>query len=440
MRASLIVLACSLISTVRAQSPIQSGPMVGYSEMKEVVLWVQTTRSVDVAFGYSPENGNHEFMTSTSRSSAENAFVVKLICDSVDEGTTYDYRVFINGLPIQLDRKLDFETQKMWRWREDPPSFTFAIGSCAYVNEEKYDRPGKPYGSDYQIFETLSDTDPNFMIWMGDNTYLREADWYSRTGILRRNTHTRSLPEIQDFLGHVHHYATWDDHDYGPNNSDRSFRNKADTKEAFDLFWANPTSGLKGEGVTTMFQWADMDFFMLDNRWFRNANRRFDIDTADRSVLGEAQMQWLFDQLSTSYAPYKFVIMGGQFLNTHAGYETMMDLSPTERQRIIDFIYETDLEGVVFLTGDRHHSEISVLEADGKPRIYDVTISPLTAGTAWDKAIEEPNSLRVDGTWVNSHCFGLFEVTGPRKERKLNLRVIDADGKELFTFDLSREN
>ncbi|MDW8296496.1 MAG: alkaline phosphatase family protein, partial [Raineya sp.] len=36
---------------------LQSGPMVGYSEMKEVLLWVQTKSSAKVKFAYW-EKGN----------------------------------------------------------------------------------------------------------------------------------------------------------------------------------------------------------------------------------------------------------------------------------------------------------------------------------------------------------------------------------------------
>lgn len=422
------------------QVNIQSGPMVGYSEMMEVALWVQTTGPAAVHIGYTPKGGEHEFVTESVKTKKSTAFTAKLICDSVQEGTEYTYRVFINAELVQLNRPLNFETQKLWQWREDPPAFSFAIGSCLYVNEEEVDRLGKPYGSNYEILTVLNEADPNFMLWMGDNTYLREVDWYSRTGIFHRYSHTRALPELQELLGHMHHYSTWDDHDFGPNNSDRSYRDKDITKEAFDLFWANPSSGLNNEGVTTLFQWADMEYFLLDNRWFRNSNRRTDIDSMDRVVLGQEQIQWLFDNLVNSYAPYKFVVMGGQFLNTTDSHENMIHLAPGERQQIIDFIYEHDIEGVIFLTGDRHHSELSVLEKKDEPRIYDVTISPLTAGTAWDKSIEEPNTLRVDNTWINKHCFGVFEVSGPRKERNLFLKVVGLEGKILWEYDLSRDD
>ena len=42
---------------------------------------------------------------------------------------------------------------------------------------------------------------PDLMLWLGDNTYLREVDWYTRTGFIHRYTHTRSLPELQPLPG-----------------------------------------------------------------------------------------------------------------------------------------------------------------------------------------------------------------------------------------------
>jgi hypothetical protein len=119
-----------------------------------------------------------------------------------------------------------------------------ATGSCAYINEAAYDRPGNPYGSEYEIFEAINESKPDFMIWLGDNMYLREPDWNSWTGITKRWTHSRSVPEMQPLLASAHHYAIWDDHDYGPNNSDRGWWNKNQTYEAFQLFWANPSYGI----------------------------------------------------------------------------------------------------------------------------------------------------------------------------------------------------
>ena len=47
------------------------------------------------------------------------------------------------------------------------PEFSFLAGACSYFNEPIYDRPGKPYGSDSSIFETMAKEKAAFMLWLG---------------------------------------------------------------------------------------------------------------------------------------------------------------------------------------------------------------------------------------------------------------------------------
>ena len=89
---------------------------------------------------------------------------------------------------------LRFRTPALWRYRTDPPPLRIAIASCFYVNEPAFDRPGTPYGSSFEILAAITARRPDVMVWLGDNTYMREADWYTRTGILHRYTHTRHSP------------------------------------------------------------------------------------------------------------------------------------------------------------------------------------------------------------------------------------------------------
>ena len=270
--------------------------------------------------------------------------------------------MFINDEKVELPYKLEFRTQELWQWRQDPPAIRFVIGSCLYINETEYDRPGTPYGDNYEVLNHIYEKSPEFMVWMGDNTYLREADWLARSSILARYTHTRSTPFLQPLLGSTHHYATWDDHDYGPNNSDRSWWNKETTLEAFKLFWANPSYGVMGqEGVTTFFQWGDLDFYMMDDRYYRSPEHR---TNTDREILGDKQVEWLIDALTSSWAPFKFVVIGTQFLNPNAGGENH-SMYPAERKKILDKIAAENIPGVIFLTGDVHRSEVTKIERQG---------------------------------------------------------------------------
>ena len=284
---------------------INSGPMVGYSKKTEVALWIQTTQSVDVGFKYWEINKPQEFfLTETITTSKNNGFTATLMADKVSPGNIYNYIPMINNNPIKLDYQLEFQTQAHWEYRTEPPNFSFAAGSCSYNNEPQYDRPGKSYGGDYFIFNSILNKNPDFMLWLGDNVYFREPD-DSRTGVYHRYTHDKSIPELQGLLGSVHHYAIWDDHDYGPNDSDKSFIHKDITLQAFKDFYANPSYGLDDVGITTQFQWADIDFFLLDNRFFRTSKH---LKTSKKEILGQKQIDWLINSLIYSKAPFKIMV------------------------------------------------------------------------------------------------------------------------------------
>ncbi|HNG90296.1 MAG TPA: alkaline phosphatase D family protein, partial [Saprospiraceae bacterium] len=318
------------------QQMLQNGPMLGYVDMREALIWVQTKQSAWVSIEYT-EVGEHlsrSFMTTPIRTEAAHAFTAKCIADQVQPGRSYTYRVLINGTALKFAYPTEFKTQPLWQWRSDPPAFTLATGSCAYVNEEEYDRPGTPYGSDYQIFTSLAKQRPDLMLWLGDNVYYREPDWNTRTGMVHRYTHDRALPELQPLLASTAHYAIWDDHDYGPNDSDGTWTHKEMAWEVFRDFWGNPTFGVDGrKGCSTRFQYADVDFFLLDNRYFRSPN--FCRTCTGRSSLGQEQMDWLIGSLTASYAPFKIVAVGGQVLTDDSHHETAFHFFPAERDTLL---------------------------------------------------------------------------------------------------------
>lgn len=411
------------------QSLLQSGPMLGYSEMREVMLWVQTKEAAEVQFVYWPKGKvDQKMKTEKIRTSLDKAFVAKIVANEVEPSTTYAYQVEINGQTLEFAYPTEFRTQPLFQYRTDAPDFKMAIGSCAYVNEEKYDRPGKPYGGGYRIFKSIRAQNPDAMLWLGDNIYLREADWYTQTGIHKRYTDARSLAVLQPLLASTHHYAIWDDHDFGPNDSDRSFIHKDKTLNAFKLFWGNPTYGLPdSKGITSFFQFHDIDFFLLDNRYHRSPNKR---KTGERTILGKEQLEWLIDALAYSKSPFKMVAIGGQVINNAAVFENYANHHKGERDYLLKRIEEEGIKGVIFLSGDRHHTEMSSYTNDAGNVLYDITVSPLTSGSG--RGADEPNTNRVDGTFVGQRNYGTLEFTGPRGERKLIVRVFDNEGNELW--------
>ena len=434
----IIALLFSFFQLFSQKNMLQSGPMVGYSDMFEVMLWAQTKKEAAVKIIYynlnAPEK-NHT--TNTVVTKKENAYTAHLLADEVEPGLLYNYDLYINDKKISFDYKTQFQTQKLWKWRTDAPDFSFATGSGAYINEPAYDRPGKGYGGDYQIYESIADKKPDFMLWLGDNTYLRESDWNTKTGILHRYTNTRSTKEMQKLLATTHNYAIWDDHDFGPNDSDQSFWNKNETLSGFKLFWANPSYGIADtKGAITFFNWGDCDFFLLDNRYYRDPDK---LISDDKTQLGKKQKEWLKNALTYSDAKFKFIVLGGQFLTTGGAYEVFTNFGYSkERTEIIEFIYKQNIKNVIFLTGDRHHSEISVLKNRYKPTIYDITTSPFTSHHASENK-DEVNSLRIKGSLINQRNFSVLSISGTNDRRILKINFYDSDGKPIYNYEITPE-
>jgi alkaline phosphatase D len=429
-RISLVFLFGLFELTISAQS-IASGPMVGYSAMMEVGLWVQLTEESQVAIKYWPIGDELLARNSKSYTSIDDNWnTIHIPIQKLEPGTTYSYQLIINGSIIKPKSEQQFKTQTLWQHRTDPPEISFAIGSCAYVGEVAYDRPGKPYGGGYEIFESIHRDHPDFMVWLGDNTYLREVDWDSKSGIYHRYSHTRALAELQPLLANVHHYAIWDDHDYGPNDSEGSYALKDVTKQAFKDFWYNPNYGIgNSEGVTGNFTWGDCEFFLLDNRWYRTPQ------VIDGHILGSIQMEWLQNALLSSKASFKFICIGGQVLSDAAIFENHA-VFEKERTALLNMIEKFQIKNVVFLDGDRHHSEMSKLELENDNIVYDITSSPLSSG-AYDHS-DEPNNNRIKDAIIGERNYTILKVTGPYKNRKVHISFKDVKGKELYNYTIHK--
>lgn len=420
----------SFVSIEISAQFIKSGPMLGYNTLREVGIWVQLESQGYVHIKYWPADNDIEAKTSeTFYSENYKANTATLAITNLEPGTKYNYKVIVDDLESPTAPIYSFTTQKLWHWREDPPDFNFLAGSCVYINETKYDRPGTPYGKDMSIFTSMSEEDAEFMVWLGDNNYLREVDWNSRSGIYHRYTHSRNVKELQPLLANMHHYAIWDDHDYGPNDSDRTYWHKDITREAFEDFWANPNYGVMGlEGITGSFIWNDCQFFMLDNRWYRTP------ESAEGTILGERQIEWLIDALRFSKASFKFICIGGQVLSDVKLYENYA-VYGAERAKLLHLIDDYDIKNVVFLTGDRHHSEVSLYNTPDGNAIYDITSSPITSG-AYDHS-DEPNNFRLkDDAIIGENNYAVLEVSGTSKNRKLKVVFKDVKGKKIKEYKL----
>ena len=438
MTVRLSLLVFLFVSSLKTFAQVVAGPMLGYSEMREVLLWIQTEKAQLVKFNYweKGSNGPH-YSTETVLTNKDNYFIAKIIAEEVLPGKVYEYELILNKKKQNFPYPLEFKTQTLWQYRTDPPTFKFTAGSCVYTNQPEFDRPGRPYGYTYDIFNKIYDQKPDFMVWGGDNVYLREVDWNTRSGIYKRYMDFKRQPELQKLWANTHHYATLDDHDFGPNDSDRAYWGKNWSLNAFKDNWGNPNYIFENEAVTGTFFWEDCQFFILDDRSFRAPNYLRD---SSKAYFGDKQLQWLIDALAGSNAPFKFVVTGGQVINPNALFENMSTF-PVERRKLLDAIEKNKISGVFFLTGDRHHTILRKLERPGNYPIYDLTLSSLTSGIAKPTPEELQTADVVPGTLVDDlQNFGILEVSGKRTDRVLKINVVDNTGKNRWDYTINAKD
>lgn len=417
---------------------IVSGPMLGQVELRDAKIWLEVAPSVkNVILAYNKKGSAAKTTVFYKGALGNNFNPVQFTVGGLEPNTTYQYQIVVDGKATKA--KGEFTTKDLWQWRKPAPDFSFITGSCSYFNEPQYDRPGKPYGGDSSIFQTMAKEKAAFMLWLGDNWYTREVDYYSEWGLWYRAHHDRKAPVLQNFLKAMPHYATWDDHDYGPNDIGKNYILKEEAREVFKKYWANPSYGHDDEGIYTMISYGDADIFLCDDRWWRSDDGIKDSlngqPNPNKRMLGEKQMAWLKNSLLYSNAVFKIIVIGSQVLNPVSTYDKLKDF-PAEYYELTNFLSEHKLNGVLFLTGDRHHSEIIKVPRPGTYPLYDITVSPLTSGTHKFSEPEANNPYRVFGLDEKQN-YGRFSFSGEKNKRKLTVEFFGIKGEKLGEWSIN---
>jgi alkaline phosphatase D len=445
MKISICFAAASLFFAHSfAQKPIVAGPMPGYVELRTAKIWVQFAANVkEAGIHYKPAGKKQSSLLSKQIQLPGGEFnTAVFIITALDPGTTYSYYITAGANKKFIDSGV-VTTQDVWQFRKPAPAFSFLAGGCAYFNEPgPYDRPGDPPGKDSSIFETMANEKAAFMLWTGDNWYTRYPDYSSDWGLHYRASRDRSLPVLQKFLRSMSHYAIWDDHDYGPNNADKSYVFKDASRDVFVKYWANPSYGANKEGTYSMFTYNDVDFFLLDGRWFRSNDEMKDSLNGEvnkeKKMFGDQQMDWLKNALLFSnnnvFTKFRVIVAGSQVLNQVSLVDAMR-MYRGEYNELMSFLQDNKINGVIFLTGDRHHTEILKLERKNAYTLYDITISPLTSNPARTRGAEVNNPARVSKE-IDVQNYGRFSLSGEGKERKLTVEILGVKGELLDTWSV----
>ncbi len=399
---------------------LESGPMQGYPSENSVSIWVLVK--------------DCEQMNWIIRS-GEQRIDLKVEFEA-DEQPVDGYRSIsreIEGLnpnkqyklDISLDGEMVVQGKELIMPSQTSPDFSFLVGSCADYHKATT-KAILPVGS-YDIFRRMSRVEADFMLWTGDHLYYKKDDWNSYENMFRKFVEMRTKDQMKQFLTAMPQVGTWDDHEYGPDNSGKSFEGKQDARKIYSQFWGNPYYGENDQGIYSNFTHQDCEFFLTDVRYFRDVQ-----DQPGCKMLGDQQMDWLKKVLKSSRATFKFVVVGTQAINTYTVSEGYCRY-PEERQQLLDYIKEAEIEGVIFLSGDRHFAELYRLKSEECYPLYDFTSSPLSSFskvTPWRK--ERDGVTNVPDTFYGRQNFGKVSVIGPIGKRKCKLELFDNKNKQIW--------
>jgi len=103
---------------------------------------------------------------------------------------------------------------------------------------------------------------------------------------------------------------------------------------------------------------------------------------------------------------------------------------PHERDDILDWIREKRIEGVMFVSGDRHLSELMRYEPETGYPLYELTASP-AGNRSFPNGLEQPNPIRLGG-YSQGFNYGLLDIDTMSSPATLTFRLKDADGREVL--------
>lgn len=438
--------AASMDMTASAtrQPALTSSPLAGHFTSDTVRLWLQANAATKATVSWWPEKSTASDANKLELALTEkNASSAIATVTGLKPDTRYRYAIALDGKPSALLGSLRTAPAP----GSAPADFRVYLGSCAYT--EAMSSNGKPYGDEFHIFDTIAaqiqaDTLPNFMLWLGDNLYFRpkgkflgEADFASVDRMDERYREVRQKDMFQKLFAATHHYAIWDDHDYGPNDADKSFQFKADALRLFKLYWPNPDMGsAELPGTWTSFTHQDAEFFFLDDRYYRDDEKA--PPSATKAMFGPEQLNWLKKSLANSKSTFELVCNGSQLLSEddnghHSGWHSYH----TERDAFLKWLATEKIPGLLFLSGDRHNTQVFRLQRDGAPVVYEFSCSPFTSRLSKLSKKDRANPRFVTELGVEQRNFGTLEFTGSGDRRKIVASCFDSKGRQLWTRTLA---
>ncbi len=240
---------------------------------------------------------------------------------------------------------------------------------------------------------------PDVAFLIGDNTYADVINGKYVGGVANpKQIWMRHLETRENLLFYhtrklIPVFGTWDDHDYGFNNGDKTYEYKKESAEIFNIFfpYVKGKNTSKGPGLSYRFSLAGQNFYFLDARSFRDNYKN-----EKGTHLGSAQENWMFKDMGTHRGPI-WLVKGDQYFGKYHKYESWERYHPINFKSFLRKL-RREKDPALFVSGDRHLAEIMNLEKGlvGYPT-YELTSSAIHSKVYAGSFAKEPNPRQLVG-------------------------------------------
>lgn len=295
------------------------------------------------------------------------------------------------------------------------------------------------------IWKPIIDSKPDLFLWLGDNIYFDSYIAEEKKYYYNLLTNRKEYKELKSIARMLY---TWDDHDYGVNDSGVEYEDKVNSQkiflEAFEEKRDSPR--WKRQGIYDSYYFGSkgkkIQVIMLDTRYFRSELKRdwrkiFGVKKnvpntdKDATILGDEQWKWLETELEKE-ADLRFIVSSIQVVNNHHPFEKWGNF-PKDRKKFFDLIVAKKAKRVIILSGDRHMSELSVEKENLPYPIYDFTSSSFNKPFKFIKPENNPNRI---GSAIVEENFGLIDIHWDALDPFLELKIISPSGKQEFVHQI----
>ena len=286
------------------------------------------------------------------------------------------------------------------------------------------------------VWKAVLEADPDLFIFLGDNVY---ADTHDMNALRSQYAKLAAQPGFQSLRSAIPILATWDDHDYGTNDTGADNPTRDQSQEIFLDFWQVPKDSprRKQPGVYHSEVYGPpgqrVQIILLDTRYFRSPLKTektasdesyLPNEDANATLLGSAQWSWLEKQLQV---PAQIRIIGSsiQVVAEDHGGEKWNNF-PNERKKLFDLLWKSRATGLFFISGDMHFAELSMMNGDVGFPIYDLTSSSLNWSEKNWRTVS-PNRHRIGVMQVGDN-FGMIQIDWKLPDPLIRLQIRDELG------------